>query len=475
MLLNLEKYGERTAVITDSGKRLSYASMNRAAECVASALSQSVGTQAGRPLVFCLCRNTLGSLLGYVALMNGKIPTVLLDGSKSRDVLMRLIEVYSPTFLWLPTEKVEEFGDVEKTVYTYEDYSLLSITKSVYAIHADNLLLLTTSGSTGSPKLVRISEKNLRSNAESIADYLDIDSEERPITSLPMHYSYGMSVLNSHLLKGATILLTETSVLQREFWQFFKEEGATSLAGVPYTFEMLRRLRFSTMELPSLKTMTQAGGKLNPTIVREFVDMAEKKGQRFIVMYGQTEASPRMSYLPFERAKEKSSSIGIAIPNGKFFLQDMEGNRIEKTDEEGELIYEGPNVCLGYAQTKEDLSKGDEMCGRLYTGDVAKRDEDGFYYITGRMKRFVKIWGNRCNLDSLEQIVKEVTTDCACVGIDDHITVFVEKEGLEDQIKKLLSEKTGFNKRAFSVERIENIPKNTSGKIQYQELQKGNI
>lgn len=129
-------------------------------------------------------------------------------------------------------------------------------------------------------------------------------------------------------------------------------------------------------------------------------------------------------------------------------------------------------MCLGYAHDMSDLAKGDEMRGVLHTGDIAKRDGDGYYYITGRMKRFVKIWGNRCNLDSLEQMVKSITLDCACVGVDDRITVFVIKEGLDEQIKDMLSERTGLNKRAFSVVTIENIPKNTSGKVQYQELQK---
>jgi acyl-CoA synthetase (AMP-forming)/AMP-acid ligase II len=318
---------------------------------------------------------------------------------------------------------------------------------------------------------VRLSEKNLMSNAESIAEYLNITENERPVTSLPMYYSFGMSVINSHLIKGATLLLTDKAVMQREYWSFLKEQKATSIAGVPYTYEMLKRLRFFRMELPELKTMIQAGGKLNAAFVKEYVDFAEQTGKSFIVMYGQTEAAPRMSYLPFDKAVEKNASIGIAIPGGRLSVVDADGKEIEEAEVDGELVYTGDNVCLGYAETRSDLAKGDENHGVLHTGDIAKRDADGFYYITGRMKRFVKIWGNRTNLDATEQLVKAITPNCACGGVDDLITVFVTEDGLEQQIRSMLTEKTGLNSRAFQVKKIDAIPVKASGKIDYQLLQ----
>ena len=153
-------------------------------------------------------------------------------------------------------------------------------------------------------------------------------------------------------------------------------------------------------------------------------------------------------------------------------MHDVNGNAIEEPDVDGELVYTGPNVSLGYAECRADLAKGDENQGVLHTGDVARRDVDGFYYITGRLKRFVKVWGNRCNLDAIEQMVKAITTDCACAGVDDKITVFVTEQGLEDKIVGLLMEKTGLNSKAFEVRVIASIPKSSSGKIQYAELQK---
>ena len=195
------------------------------------------------------------------------------------------------------------------------------------------------------------------------------------------------------------------------------------------------------------------------------------KGKEFIVMYGQTEAAPRMSYLPFEKGLEKYASIGIAIPGGKLSVRDVNDQEIKTPDIDGELIYEGPNVCMGYADCIDDLSKGDENHGVLHTGDVARFDKDGFFYITGRMKRFVKVWGNRCNLDATEQLVKAITTSCACVGVDDKITVFVTQERLEEKIKSYLCDKTGLNIRAFEVKVVDAIPTLPSGKLDYQLMQ----
>ncbi len=466
-MYDLGKYFNNIAVITDKGEQLTYGELNEEAGRFANEINE-------KGLLFCLCENRIGSLVGYVACMENHIPIVLLDGSKDLSVLQNLATIYQPEYIWVESDKVSEIGG--ETIYHYATYSLQKMSYGVAVdkpeINSELALCLTTSGSTGSPKFVRLSSKNVLANAESIAEYLDIDENERPVTTLPSYYSYGVSVINSHLIKGATILLTEGTVAQRDFWNFMKEEKATSIAGVPYTYEMLKMLRFMRMDLPYMKTMTQAGGKLNKNIAKEYIEWAQSKGKRFFVMYGQTEATARMSYLPLEHALDKYASIGIAIPRGKFSLIDVNGNPIEEADVDGELVYEGPNVSLGYAECRADLAKGDENNGVLHTGDVARRDADGYYYITGRMKRFVKVWGNRCNLDATEQIVKSnITTSCACVGVDDKITIFVTEQGFEEQIVKLLVEKTGLNNKAFEVRVIEAIPVKSSGKIDYPAMQ----
>lgn len=464
-MFNLDKFANNIAVETEQGRKLIYAQLEKDAETIAEVIMP-------RKFTFCLCENTLGSLVGYMSFMTHNVPTVLLDASKDSSVIISLIEHYKPTYIWKPKNSHTEIAENTESVLTYEDYELVKTSYDGYEIHPDVLLCLTTSGTTGSPKLVKLTEKNLKSNAESIAEYLKITEKERAITSLPMYYSFGMSVINSHLIKGATLLLTDKAVIQREFLNFLKEGKATSIAGVPYTYEMLRRLRFLKMDLPELKTMIQAGGKLNANIVKEYVEAAQANGKEFIVMYGQTEAAPRMSYLPFDKALEKYASIGIAIPGGKLSVRDVNDQEITTPDTDGELIYEGPNVCMGYAECIEDLAKGDENKGVLHTGDVARFDSDGYFYITGRMKRFVKVWGNRCNLDATEQLVKAITTSCACVGVDDKITVFVTEEGLADKIKDYLVDKTGLNIRAFDVKVVGEIPTLPSGKLDYQTMQK---
>ena len=470
-MFNLDKYASNIAVETEHGMTMTYAQLKEDTNNIAAKMEP-------RKFTFCLCENTLGSLVGYVGLMNANMPTVLLDGSKDMEIILSLIEHYEPQYLWMPTNRMDELkaclstGSRTVEVCMYEDYVLVELGKQSYEIHPDVLLCLTTSGTTGSPKLVKLTTENLRSNAESIAEYLKITEKERAITSLPMYYSFGMSVINSHLIKGATLLLTDKAVIQREFLNFLKRGKATSIAGVPYTYEMLRRLRFLKMDLPELKTMIQAGGKLNANIVKEYVESAQASGKEFIVMYGQTEAAPRMSYLPFDKALEKYASIGIAIPGGKLSVRDVNDQEITTPDTDGELIYEGPNVCMGYAECIEDLAKDDENNGVLHTGDLAKFDSDGYFYITGRMKRFVKVWGNRCNLDATEQLVKTITTSCACVGVDDKITIFVTESGLDDKIKNYLVDRTGLNIRAFEVKVVDAIPTLPSGKLDYQAMQK---
>lgn len=457
-----EKYGDDKALKSSEGEILSYLDLEMFSNEIKSKIQK-------RSLVFCLCENTIGSFCGYFSFIKNGIVVLMLDASINNDLLKNLIEIYEPNYLWLSNFLLMTYAE-KKIEFSKHNYSLILLSKKQIELNDRLALLLATSGSTGSPKLVRLSNENIQANAESIAEYLQISKSERPITSLPMNYSYGLSVINSHLIKGATILLTNKTIAQRDFWTFANDMKATSISGVPYTYEMLKRLRFSSMNLPHLKTLTQAGGKLSPDLVKEFVNYAIRTNRKFFVMYGQTEATARMSYLPFDKASEKYSSMGIAIPGGKFSLINEVGDEIESADVDGELVYSGKNVSLGYAECLSDLSKGDENLGVLHTGDIARRDKDGFYYITGRMKRFIKIYGNRVNLDASEQIVKSITSDCACVGRDDKMMVYVTDSRLCAKVRDLLSKKTGINDLAFEVRAISEIPKNESGKIQYSKL-----
>lgn len=465
MFLSIEKKSvDKCTAIQDDGMSLTYGELVD----FSKALSEIVPP---RSLVFSLCENSIGSLAGYVAFLSGRIVPLLLNAQLDVELLDYLLETYQPNYVWVPSKQKTDFcGDC---VYEKFGYSLVKYSEEQKNLYEELALLLTTSGSTGSPKLVRQSYTNIEENAKSIAQYLELDETERPITMLPMNYTYGLSVINSHLLVGATILMTDTSYAQKGFWDFFQWERATSIVGVPYTYELLKKLRFFRMELPSLRYMTQAGGKLLPDLHKEFAEYAEKNGKRFYVMYGQTEATARMSYLPYQKSLEKYGSMGIAIPGGKFHLIDVDGSTITKPYVTGELVYEGPNVTLGYAECLGDLAKGDERHGVLVTGDMAQIDEDGYYYIVGRKKRFLKIYGNRVNLDETERMIQGHfdNLECACVGMDDHMKLYVTQCGIEEQVKTFIVEKTKINNKAFEVVFIEAIPKNDSGKKQYSALE----
>ncbi|MFC7372402.1 AMP-binding protein [Fictibacillus iocasae] len=456
----MEQFGDRTAVYAD--RAYSYSEMLELSDTICSNVGE-------RTLVFCLCSNNKESLFGYVGFIRGGVVPVLLDASLHIDRLRRLINLYKPAYIWASSDHQDLSQSMESS-FVYGDYTLFECPTQVqHDLHENLALLLTTSGSTGSPKFVRLSYENIFTNADSIAQYLNIDADDKPITTLPMNYSYGLSIINSHLICGATIVMTESSILKKEFWDLCKEQQVTTFGGVPFVYEMLDRLKFETLHLPSLKKLTQAGGKLSESLARKFAALCHQKGIQFYTMYGQTEATARISYLPYEDNMRKAGSIGIAIPGGELVLQDDNGNRITEPLMTGELIYKGPNVSLGYAESLFDLSKNDENNGVLHTGDMAYVDEEGYFFITGRIKRMIKMYGNRISLDDVEAFLHEHGHDCICAGNDDQMVIYTLKEDYV-QIKKIIKEKLKL--KSFKVMRIKEIPRNHFGKILYSDLPK---
>ena len=422
-------------------------------------------------LVLLLCRNELESVLFYVnAIERGVVP-ILMDADTDLPLIHSMVNSYRPKFIFGPSSFKNEFDFIH--IADLRDYVLLeSETVSNPLLNSELSLLLSTSGSTGSPKLVRLSGENLRANADAIIDYLRLDEQEKAITNLPMNYSYGLSILNSHLRVGAKVVLTRESVIQRKFWDIFKEHRVTSLSGVPYTYDILRKMKFLNMELPSLKTMTQAGGKLSNELISLFSSYCRDRNIDFFVMYGQTEATARLSYLEPAQTLEKLGSIGKAIPGGVFSLLDERGIEILEPNKPGELTYQGKNVMLGYAESRNDLYLGDEMKGTLKTGDVAFFDSEGYFYIVGRLKRFIKLFGNRINLDELEQLLRGLGVETACTGTDNRLIVYVLNSEAIELVKIYLSKQLGIHFSGFSIRHIQEIPKNSSGKTLYANLDK---
>jgi long-chain acyl-CoA synthetase len=429
------------AVIDCNGQVYSYS------ELLALVIEQEHALAAigSRTLGFILCNNQLSDIVTYLAcLRQGHVP-LLLAAQMPQEQLDTLISLYKPQWIAVNGELQVQSG----APFAY--------------LHLSLGLLLSTSGSTGSPRLVRLSRNALQSNASSIAHYLGIDSHQRAITSLPMNYSYGLSVINSHLLLGSTLVLNTDSVLSHEFLERMRTQQVTTLAGVPYTYQMLHRSAFFKQELPALRTLTQAGGRLDEKLTRLLSEHAQTTGRRFFIMYGQTEACARISFVPPEQLINKIGSIGVPIPGGA----------LEVEVDSGELIYRGPNVMLGYAEQRSDLARGDDCQGRLSTGDVGRMDEDGFFFITGRLKRFIKISGNRIGLDEVEQALQaELEVPLAVGGSDDRLVVWLEGQDstLLDLVRQIIRQKYAIHPTMTRLQLVEQLPYLPSGKKDYSVL-----
>ena len=445
--------------------RLTYADLCRQIERCARSLRN-----LPRPaLVFQRTTNRCGSLIAYLACRMLRLPLALLDDETR--TLQKLVADYGPTAVLSPSER-PPLGGYRPHAQLPFDYRLDRLAGCrAYAVDVapELQLLLATSGSTGNAKLVRLSEANLNANAESIATYLGIRRDDRSIQSLPMQYSYGLSLVNSHLWAGGMVVFSPHSFIRPEFWSDFDGRRCTSFAGVPYIYQTLHRLRFDAARHPTLHTLTQAGGALRPDLIQHYHEMALRGGQRFFVMYGQTEATARISYVPPDRLDEKLGAIGVPIPGGSMRLEPLPNGRPSHE----QLVYEGPNVMLGYARSRQDLMLGDRLGGVLRTGDLAQVDEDGFFRLCGRLKRIAKLYGRRLSLADVEHEVEhEFHVSAAVVEGENQIIVFVERAAMlrRTVIRQHLAKSLAVPPAAVKVEGVDTIPLTTSGKKDYTAL-----
>ena len=458
MFLNIDRQEpSRTAAVDDSRRTVSYGDLVDFAKTFGEVLPR-------RTLMFILSENSIGSLLGYVGALSNRIVPLILSAKTETGLYQNLYRLYATEYLWMPKPKQESAGG--EVIFEAWDYVLVRTGLVAPQLYDDLSLLLPTSGSTGSPKLVRHSYRNIEANAENVKNLFGLTSDERAMAILPMHYTMGLSVIASHLKAGATLLLSGRSLLDANFWKMLKEERATSFTGVPYSYELLMKLRFTRMDLPDLKTITQGGGKLTPEMFKALAAYAKANNKKFIPTYGQSECTARMAYLPPELAETKICSIGIAEPGGRLSLIEDDGRETFEGEGTGEMVYRGENVTLGYATCPEDLMKGDENHGVMHTGDLARRDADGCYYIVGRLKRFLKIFGLRIGLDEIENLVRSrFETDCLCSGTDERLTVNVTKKGIGVDIIDYIEEKTHLFRRCIEVVEVSSIARNEAGKV----------
>lgn len=400
-----------------------------------------------RRLVLVEGANDLDALVAYLAaLQHGHVALVVPDGREAQRAAM--VAAYDPDIVCTTGAP----DDVRRDVSAHE-------------LHPDLALLLSTSGTTGSPKLVRLSRDNVASNAAAIADYLRLTPDDRAITALPLHYCYGLSVLHSHLVAGASVVLTSLSVVDECFWDLFARTGATTLAGVPHTFDLLATSGFEDRDLPRLRQVTQAGGRLDPDAVRRWSRFGRNRGWDLVVMYGATEATARMAWLPPDLAEDHPGAIGVAIPGGELRLDETVDDRAGV----GELVYTGPNVMLGYAEAPADLAFG-RVTTELRTGDLARR-VDGLLEVVGRRNRYGKVFGLRIDLDAVEQTLRATLDRHArVVATERMVHVFLTHGRASGAARSLATSHSGLPAHAVRVTVLAQVPLTSTGKTDYSAL-----
>ena len=430
----LHPTSDAPALVDDAtGRSWSHAELAAEAEALAARL-------AG-PKAVVLVRSALtpGTVIGYLGALRAGHAVLVIDDATVPDRLEELVRRYEPRHVIAPDGAVTD-RDVPADP----------------APHPDLAVLLSTSGTTGSPKLVRLSSAAVEANARAIAGYLELDAHERAVASLPLHYCYGLSVLNSHLVAGGSVVLPPGGLLHPGFWPAVATHACTSFAGVPYGYALLRKTGWQRRELPSLRTMTQAGGRLPPADTLELAAILRERGGRLVVMYGQTEATARMAWLPPDRLEEKIGSAGVAVPGGRL---DVEGD--------GDVVFRGPNVMLGYAEQRADLARGDTLGGVLRTGDTGRIDDDGFLFLTGRRGRFAKLYGLRVSLDDVEA---ELDAPGAAVERDDRVLGVFVQDADPDAVRLRLARRFGLPPRTFDVQAVDALPLTAAGKVDYAAL-----
>ncbi|MGN0909437.1 MAG: AMP-binding protein [Succinivibrio sp.] len=474
MLFDFRSHGGDAAMVSSGGRRVTYAELDQESSEFARCARRG-------SLALMLCANSVGMIACYAGFIRNGIVPILLGGRVGDEVVAEIARRYRPSLIvWREDGAGGSVPNSPDAVPGMRLEKLLSLDGVAVAatgfadppvLHPDLALLLSTSGSTGSPKLVRISRMNLEANARSIVESLGITADDTAITALPMNYSYGLSVINTRLMAGAGLAVTDSSLMQKPFWDLFEKSSVTSFSGVPYSYAMLRRLGFLRAKHGALCMMDQAGGHLPEALQQEFALYCASHGARFFVMYGQTEATARMACLPSELASSRIGCAGRAVPGGEFSVR-ADGGGILGPMQEGRLFYQGPNVAMGYAFDVADLVRGDEWHGVLDTGDNAVLDEGGFLYLRGRSSRFVKLFGNRVGLDECAQMLERrfPGAEAACTGRDDLLLACIAGDADPNEARAYLAAATHIHQSAFKVVKLQALPRSSSGKILYSRL-----
>ena len=439
----IENYGDIPCLVQPlTGSHISYKELLSASD----ELSCTLYRRSQKSLVFFPDDLTISTVVHLVAAFRAGHAIHLFRRTLPADMMSRLISLYNPEYFIKKIDPV--------------DYRILEFHENWPAgeIHPDLRMILSTSGSTGSSKMVQLSNYNLQSSADQIINALGVTSNIRSMLNMPMSYVYGFSILNSVLSAGGCVVLDPGSFLDRAFWERFTAVRANEIHGVPASFDLLRQAWIKGLRLPTLARATQSGGALSPALCQWLASDLSSAGVEVFKMYGLTEAASRVSVVPPADLASKSGSVGRPVPGGHL--------HISKT---GEVIYHGPNVMMGYAAGRADLAKGDRLNGVLVTGDAGFLDADGFLYLQGRADRTVKINGLRLNLDELEhRLGKHGEVGVSFVN-DKLIIACCQANDLSTQTRELVRT-IGLGPTQFRLLSVGALPRLANGKLDYNAL-----
>jgi acyl-coenzyme A synthetase/AMP-(fatty) acid ligase len=463
---NFSRYKNKIALLNSNNEKIYYKDLIIYSKNIAKKIRE-------KTLTLILIDNSLTSAICYISLLNKKRPILILNQNISNKFLNNIIKKYEPENICIPIKSyLKKIYKNYKSNFKFREFEFLkSKSKDSFKVKHDIGILASTSGSTGSVKFVRQTYGNLKSNTLAIIKYLKLNETNTTITTLPLSYTFGMSIINTHLKVGSQILVTKKSLFEKKFWKVFKNNNINTIYGVPYTFEILDKLNFFSKNNFSLKLIAQAGGKISENLQNKIGNYSKKYNKKFFLMYGQAEATTRISYLPYKNVLKKIGSIGVPIDGGRISL--INNNKIVcKKNLIGEIVYEGKNVCMSYTFGKLDINKSDEWSGKIFTGDLAKRDNDGYYFIVGRKKRFTKIYGINVNLDEVENLIKCKfdTSDFAVISNGNKIIIYSTIKKLLKKILIYIRKIVDLNINSFEIIFVKKIPKLSNGKNNYKLL-----
>ena len=444
---------ESIAIADDNGKSLTYKQLADQA----GSLSQLI---EARSLIFILCDKHIETVeLIYETLYLNIVP-LLLSADINQEMLDDLIAIYRPGYIYSPKKRA--IAPPYPIVREFAEHRLFATGFERYPLHPDLALLLSTSGTTGSPKLVKLSYENLQDSAKHTSLHLSIEKGQKGISPLPLNHVYGLTFCFWHWYREATLLVTEKSVIGNEFREFYERERANNFAATPYTYQMLERIQFWNPEILSyLHLALSSGAQMSE---KDQLNLVSLMRDKFWIAYGQTECTCMMAAMNFAEDNMKLGSVGKAFRNMEVILD----------NQTHELCIKSKSVAMGYAVGMEDLALGDVNQGVWRTGDIGHIDADGCIFLRGRLARFIKILGKRISLDEIERYIKKKLTgiETACVGTDDDLTVYYSNDGTlpKEEIVNILVLDLKIPRRFITCRYIEEIPVNAAGKIMYNQL-----